>query len=61
MQDNMDRLSGFFSINREIIAGDLIYNKESGVILLNLTVTDAFPIGRSYEIIIGTLHSGVIV
>ena len=67
MQDNMDRhFSGVFNINGEEIAGDLIYNKESGVTLLNLIqrVTDAFPIGRSYgnlDIVTGVLNSGTIV
>ncbi|MBO7665099.1 MAG: hypothetical protein J6S33_00930 [Aeriscardovia sp.] len=64
----MDRhFLGDFNINGEEIAGDLIYNKESGAILLNLIkkvkVTDVFPIGRSYgiDIITGVLHSGAIV
>jgi hypothetical protein len=67
MQDNMDRyFSGVFNINGEEIAGDLIYNKESGATILNLMkrVTDAFPIGRSYgnlDIITGVLNSGAIV
>lgn len=67
MQDNMDRyFSGVFNINGEEIAGDLIYNKESGATILNLMkrVIDAFPIGRSYgnlDIITGVLNSGAIV
>lgn len=65
MQDNMDRhFPGFFNINGEEMAGDLIYNEESGIILLNLIVTGAFPIERNYgslSIITGRLNSGVIV
>lgn len=68
MQDNMDRhFPGVFNFNGKEIAGSLIYNKESGAILLNLItevkVTDVFPIGRSHvlDTITGVLHSGVIV
>ena len=46
---NMDRhFAGKFNIGDEEITGELIYNKESGVTLLNLIkqLTDA-PLGRS--------------
>ena len=68
MQDNnMDRhFTGMFNIGGEEIAGDLIYNKESGVTLLNLVkqLTDTSAFGKSYgnlDIITGLLNSGTAV
>ena len=66
MQDNVDRhFAGTFNIGGEEIAGELIYNKENGVTLLNLVkqLTDE-PLGKSYsnlDVITGTLNSGTIV
>lgn len=65
--DNMDRhFTGMFNIGGEEIAGDLIYNKESGVTLLNLVkqLTDTSVFGKSYgnlDIITGLLNSGTAV
>lgn len=67
MQDNnIDRhFAGKFNIGEEEIIGELIYNKESGVTLLNLVkqLSDT-PLGKSYgnlNIITGVLNSGTIV
>lgn len=68
MRDNIDidrHYAGAFNISGEEIAGELIYNKENGVILLNLVkrLTDT-PIGSSYgnlDIITGVLNSGTTV
>lgn len=67
MQDNnIDRhFVGTFNIGEEEITGELIYNKESGVTLLNLVkqLSDT-PLGKSYgnlDIITGVLNSGIIV
>lgn len=67
MQDNnIDRhFAGTFNIGEEEIIGELIYNKESGVTLLNLVkqLSDT-PLGKSYgnlDIITGVLNSGTIV
>lgn len=67
MQDNnIDRhFAGTFNIGEEEITGELIYNKESGVTLLNLVkqLSDT-PLGKSYgnlDIITGVLNSGTIV
>lgn len=67
MQDNnIDRhFAGMFNIGEEEITGELIYNKESGVTLLNLIkqLSDT-PVGKSYgnlDIITGVLNSGTIV
>ena len=67
MQDNnIDRhFAGKFNIGEEEIIGELIYNKESGVTLLNLVkqLSDT-PLGKSYgnlDIITGVLNSGTIV
>lgn len=63
---NMDRhFAGKFNIGDEEITGELIYNKESGVTLLNLIkqLTDA-PLGRSYpnlDVITGVLNTGAFV
>lgn len=64
MQDNnIDRhFAGTFIIGGEEITGELIYNKEKGVTLLNLVkqLTDT-PVGKSYGnlgIITGVLNSG---
>lgn len=64
MQDNnIDRhFAGTFNIGGEEITGELIYNKEKGVALLNLVkqLTDT-PVGKSYGnlgIITGVLNSG---
>lgn len=64
MQDNnIDRhFAGTFNIGGEEITGELIYNKEKGVTLLNLVkqLTDT-PVGKSYGnlgIITGVLNSG---
>ena len=62
----MDRhFAGKFNIGDEEITGELIYNKESGVTLLNLIkqLTDA-PLGRSYpnlDVITGVLNTGAFV
>ena len=66
MQDNMDmHFTGTFNIGGEEITGELIYNREKGVTLINLVkkLTDT-PIGSSYgnlEIITGILNSGTAV
>ena len=66
MQDNMDRhFAGTFKIGEEEITGELIYNKERGITLLNLVkqLSD-IPVGKSYgnlDIITGVLNSGEIV
>lgn len=66
MQDNMDRyFAGTFKIGEEEITGELIYNKERGITLLNLVkqLSD-IPVGKSYgnlDIITGVLYSGEIV
>lgn len=57
--------AGKFNIDGEEINGELIYNKENGVTLINLVkqLTDV-PIGRSYpnlDVITGTLNSGAFV
>ena len=64
MQDNnIDRhFAGTFNVGGEEISGELIYNKEKGVTLLNLVkqLTDT-PVGKSYGnlgIITGVLNSG---
>lgn len=63
---NMDRhFAGTFNIDGEEITGELIYNKEKGVTMLNLVkrLTDA-PFGRSYpnlDVITGVLNSGTTV
>lgn len=60
---NIDQhFAGTFNIDGEEITGELIYNKEKGVTMLNLIkqLTDV-PIGRSYpnlNIITGVLNSG---
>lgn len=64
--ENIDRhFTGSFNIDGEEITGELIYNKEKGVIMLNLVkqLTDA-PLGRRYhnlDVITGMLNSGTIV
>ena len=66
LNNNMDRhFTGTFNIGGEEITGDLIYNKENGVTLLNLVkqLTD-IPVGSSYgnlDIITGVLNSGTTV
>lgn len=63
---NIDQhFAGTFNIDGEEIAGELIYNKEKGVTMLNLIkqLTDV-PIGRSYPnlgVITGVLNSGTTV
>lgn len=63
---NIDQhFAGTFNIDGEEIAGELIYNKEKGVTMLNLIkqLTDV-PIGRSYpnlDVITGVLNSGTTV
>lgn len=63
---NIDQhFAGTFNIDGEEITGELIYNKEKGVTMLNLIkqLTDV-PIGRSYpnlNIIMGVLNSGTTV
>lgn len=63
---NIDQhFAGTFNIDGEEITGELIYNKEKGVTMLNLIkqLTDV-PIGRSYpnlNIITGVLNSGTTV
>lgn len=63
---NMDRhFAGKFNIGGEEITGELIYNKENGVTMLNLVkqLTDV-PFGRSYpnlDVITGVLNSGTTV
>lgn len=64
--ENMDRhFAGKFNIGGEEITGELIYNKENGVTMLNLVkqLTDA-PLGRSYpnlDVITGVLNTGTAV
>ncbi len=64
--ENMDRhFTGRFNIDGEEIAGELIYNKDNGVTLLNLVkpLTD-LPLGLSYpdlDVITGVLNSGTTV
>lgn len=64
--ENLDRhFAGKFNIDGEEINGELIYNKENGVTLINLIkkLTDV-PIGRSYnnlDVITGILNSGAFV
>lgn len=63
---NMDRhFTGTFNIDGEKISGELIYNKENGVTLLNLVkqLTDV-PVGRTLsnlDVITGVLNSGTTV
>lgn len=63
---NIDQhFAGTFNIDGEEITGELIYNKEKGVTILNLIkqLTDV-PIGRGYpnlDIITGVLNSGTTV
>lgn len=63
---NMDRhFAGTFNIDGEEITGELIYNKENGITMLNILkqLTDS-PLGRSYpnlDIITGVLNSGTTV
>ena len=63
---NIDQhFAGTFNIDGEKITGELIYNKEKGVTMLNLIkqLTDV-PIGRSYpnlDVITGILNSGTTV
>lgn len=63
---NIDQhFAGTFNIDGEKITGELIYNKEKGVTMLNLIkqLTDV-PIGRSYpnlDVITGVLNSGITV
>lgn len=63
---NIDQhFAGTFNIDGEEITGELIYNKEKGVTMLNLIkqLTDV-PIGRNYpnlNIITGVLNSGTTV
>lgn len=63
---NIDQhFAGTFNIDGEEITGELIYNKEKGVTMLNLIkqLTDV-PIGRSYpnlDVITGVLNSGTTV
>lgn len=63
----MDKhFTGKFNIAGEEITGELIYNKESGVTLLNLVkqLTDTFVLGKNYgklDIITGVLNSGTTV
>lgn len=63
----MDRhFTGIFNIGGEEIAGELIYNKENGVTLLNLVkqLADTPSMGKSYgnlDIITGILNSGTTV
>lgn len=65
-EKNIDRhFAGTFNVNGEEIAGELIYNKENGVTLLNLVkqLTDD-PIGSSYpslDVITGVLSFGTTV
>ncbi|MFR7989973.1 MAG: HEPN domain-containing protein [Anaerovoracaceae bacterium] len=64
--ENMDRhFTGRFNIDGEEITGELIYNKESGVTLLNLVKQlIGAPLGRSYpdlDVITGVLNSGAFV
>ena len=69
MQDNIGidkHFTGKFYIADEEIAGELIYNKKNGIILLNLikTLVDPMVFGKSYkdvDIITGTLNSGAVV
>lgn len=62
----MDRhFTGTFNIDGEKISGELIYNKENGVTLLNLVkqLTDV-PVGRTLsnlDVITGVLNSGTTV
>lgn len=62
-KENMDKhFAGKFNIDGEEITGELIYNKERGVTMLNLVkkLTDA-PLGRSYpklDVITGVLNFG---
>lgn len=64
--ENMDRhFAGKFNIYGEEITGELIYNKDNGVTLLNLVkqLTD-IPVGRSYpnlDVITGMLNTGTAV
>ena len=64
--ENIDRhFTGSFNIDGEEITGELIYNKEKGVIMLNLIkrLTDT-PLGKRYhnlEVITGILNSGTFV
>ena len=63
---NIDQhFTGTFNIDGEKITGELIYNKEKGVTMLNLIkqLTDV-PIGRNYpnlDVITGVLNSGTTV
>ena len=63
---NIDQhFAGTFNIDGEKITGELIYNKEKGVTMLNLIkqLTDV-PIGRNYpnlDVITGVLNSGTTV
>lgn len=63
---NMDRhFAGIFNIDGEEITGELIYNEEHGVTMLNLVkqLTDV-PFGRRYpnlNVITGVLNSGTTV
>lgn len=67
MQENFDRhYTGVFQILGEQISGELIYNKQNGVILLNLIkeVSDEKIFGKSYgtlPIITGKLNTGTVV
>lgn len=62
----MDRhFAGTFNVDGEEVTGELIYNKEKGVTMLNLVkqLADA-PFGRSYpnlDVITGVLNSGTTV
>ena len=69
MSDNNDidqHFAGTFNLCGEEITGEIIYNKESGALLLNLFVllSEDHPIGKTYDnlsVITGALNSGAIV
>lgn len=65
-QNVNQHFAGIFNIDGEEINGELIYNKENGVILLNLVkqLADISLFGKSYsklDVITGVLNSGTIV
>lgn len=67
MWDNIDmdrHFWGEFCLSGESLQGEIVYNKENGVILLMIRRKTHKSLGRSYgriPLIIGKLHSGALV
>lgn len=64
--DRDQHFTGTFNISGEDISGELIYNEENGVILINVVkqLADARGFGKAYgdlDIITGVLNSGTVV